>query len=84
MTQKKLCFVNVLWRKTCVCVSLPLVQALVQQRKMEELTSKRDAAEMRAAEAEEALKRAEVHAEEKDQELIEASKRLREYERVSR
>lgn len=51
---------------------------------MEELTSKRDAAEMRAAEAEAALKRAEAHAEEKDQELIEASKRLREYERVSR
>ncbi|XP_051917159.1 centrosomal protein of 290 kDa-like isoform X5 [Hippocampus zosterae] len=55
--------------------------ALVQQRKMEDLTSKRDAAEMRAVEAEEALKRAEAHAEEKDQELIEASKRLREYER---
>ncbi|XP_077423509.1 centrosomal protein of 290 kDa isoform X2 [Vanacampus margaritifer] len=55
--------------------------ALLQQRKMEELTSKLDAAEMRAAEAVEALRRAEAHAEEKDQELIEASKRLREYER---
>ncbi|XP_061629875.1 centrosomal protein of 290 kDa isoform X11 [Phyllopteryx taeniolatus] len=54
--------------------------ALVQQRKMEELMSKRDAAEMRATAAEEALKRAEAHAEEKDQELIEASKRLRDYE----
>ncbi|XP_057693788.1 centrosomal protein of 290 kDa isoform X2 [Corythoichthys intestinalis] len=53
----------------------------VQQRKMEELTSKRDAAEKRAAEAEEALKRAESHAEEKDQELIEAYKRLKDYER---
>ncbi|XP_061677672.1 centrosomal protein of 290 kDa isoform X2 [Syngnathoides biaculeatus] len=54
--------------------------ALVQQRKMEELKSKQEAAEMRAAEAEEALKRAEAHAEQKDQELIEASKRLRDYE----
>ncbi|XP_077373342.1 centrosomal protein of 290 kDa isoform X3 [Festucalex cinctus] len=55
--------------------------ALLQQRKMEELTSKLDAAEMSAAEAAEALKQVEAHAEEKDQELIEASKRLREYER---
>ncbi|XP_049578647.1 centrosomal protein of 290 kDa [Syngnathus scovelli] len=55
--------------------------ALVQQRKMEELASRRDAVEMRAAEAEEALKRAEAHAEEKDRELIEATKRLSEYER---
>ncbi|XP_037110622.1 centrosomal protein of 290 kDa isoform X2 [Syngnathus acus] len=51
--------------------------ALVPQRKMEELAS----IEMRAAEAEAALKRAEAHAEEKDRELIEATKRLREYER---
>ncbi|KAM9814775.1 centrosomal protein of 290 kDa-like isoform 3-T4 [Syngnathus typhle] len=46
-------------------------QELVQQRKTEELASKWDAAEMRAEEAEEALKRAEAHAEEKDRELIE-------------
>ncbi|KAM9814767.1 centrosomal protein of 290 kDa-like isoform 3-T3 [Syngnathus typhle] len=52
--------------------------ALVPQRKMEELAS---TVEMRAAEAEAALKRAEAHAEEKDRELIEATKRLREYER---
>ncbi|XP_077451484.1 centrosomal protein of 290 kDa isoform X2 [Stigmatopora argus] len=54
---------------------------LVQQRKMEELTSKNHAAEMRAAAAEEALRRAETHAEEKDQEIIEAFKRLKDYER---
>ncbi|XP_077568457.1 centrosomal protein of 290 kDa-like isoform X2 [Stigmatopora nigra] len=54
---------------------------LVQQRKMEELTSKIHAAEMRAAAAEEALRRAETHAEEKDQEIIEAIKRLKDYER---
>lgn len=58
-------------------------QALVQERKTEELLSKWDAAEMRATEAEEALKRAEDHAEEKDWELIEVSKRLKAYERVS-
>ncbi|XP_061531859.1 centrosomal protein of 290 kDa-like isoform X2 [Phycodurus eques] len=56
-------------------------QALVHERKLEELTSKWEAAEMRAVEAEEALKRAEDHAEEKDREVIEVSKRLTEYER---
>ncbi|XP_049578660.1 centrosomal protein of 290 kDa-like [Syngnathus scovelli] len=56
-------------------------QELVQQRKLEELASKWDAAEMRAAEAEEALKRAEAHAEEKDRELMEVSKRLKDFER---
>ncbi|XP_054631818.1 centrosomal protein of 290 kDa isoform X2 [Dunckerocampus dactyliophorus] len=52
----------------------------VQQTKMEELKFKLEAAETRATEAEEALKQAEAHAEGKDEELIEASKRLREYE----
>ncbi|XP_019750269.1 centrosomal protein of 290 kDa-like isoform X2 [Hippocampus comes] len=56
-------------------------QAMVQERKTEELLSKWDAAEMRATEAEEALKQAEDHAEEKDRELIEVSKRLKAYER---
>ncbi|XP_077423230.1 uncharacterized protein LOC144053076 isoform X2 [Vanacampus margaritifer] len=53
---------------------------LVQHRKMEDIASKWDAAEMRATEAQEALKQAEVDAEEKDRELMEASKRLKEYE----
>ncbi|XP_077373350.1 uncharacterized protein LOC144016291 [Festucalex cinctus] len=55
-------------------------QELVQYRKIEDVVSKWDAAEMRATEAQEALKRVEVDAEEKDRELIEASKRLKEYE----
>ncbi|XP_061772969.1 centrosomal protein of 290 kDa isoform X2 [Nerophis ophidion] len=54
--------------------------AQVRQKKTEELLSKLEAAKMQAAEAEEALKGAEAHAEEKDKELIEASQRLREYE----
>nr|XP_057930609.1 centrosomal protein of 290 kDa-like isoform X3 [Doryrhamphus excisus] len=52
----------------------------VQQKKMEELTFKLEAAEIRARDAEEALKQAEAHAEEKDKELIEALKRLKDYE----
>uniref|UniRef100_A0A8D2ZEC6 Centrosomal protein 290 n=1 Tax=Scophthalmus maximus TaxID=52904 RepID=A0A8D2ZEC6_SCOMX len=50
------------------------------QRKMEELRSKLEAAETRAAEAEQAVKLAEAHAEEKDKALIEASNRLGQYE----
>ncbi|KAE8296722.1 Centrosomal protein of 290 kDa [Larimichthys crocea] len=52
----------------------------VQQRKMEELKSKLEAAENRAKEAEEVVKLAEAHAEEKDKALIEASNRLSQYE----
>ncbi|XP_069574738.1 centrosomal protein of 290 kDa isoform X2 [Brachyistius frenatus] len=51
-----------------------------QQKKMEELKSRLEAADTRAAEAEEALKLAEDHAEEKDKALIEASNRLSQYE----
>nr|XP_061812853.1 centrosomal protein of 290 kDa-like [Nerophis lumbriciformis] len=54
---------------------------LVHQRKMKELQYKWNAAEVRAAEAEEASKLAQAHAEEKDREIIEVSKRLTEYER---
>lgn len=50
---------------------------------MEELKSLLRAAESRAAEAEQALKLAEAHAEEKDRALIEASNRLTQYESVS-
>lgn len=50
---------------------------------MEELTSKLDAAETRAAQAEKAAKLVEAHAEEKDKALIEASNRLNQYESVS-
>ncbi|XP_045893329.1 centrosomal protein of 290 kDa isoform X2 [Micropterus dolomieu] len=52
----------------------------IQQRKMEELKSKLDAAETRAVEAERMVKLAETHAEEKDKALIEASNRLSQYE----
>lgn len=55
----------------------------VQQRKVEELKSKLKAAEGRAAEAEEAAKLAEAHAEEKDKALIEALKRLSQLVSVS-
>lgn len=50
---------------------------------MEELKSKLEAAELRALDAEEAVKSAEIHAEEKDKELIEALNRLSQYESVS-
>ncbi|KAL6106276.1 cep290 [Pungitius sinensis] len=52
----------------------------VQQRKTEELKSRLEAAETRAAEAARAAKLAEAHAEEKDKALIEASNRLSQYE----
>lgn len=54
-----------------------------QQKKFEELRSKLKAAETRAMEAEQALRRAEAHAERKDKALIEASNRLSQYESVS-
>lgn len=50
---------------------------------MEELKSKLEAAESRAAEAEEAAQLAEAHAEEKDKALIEALKRLSQLVSVS-
>lgn len=50
---------------------------------MEELKSRLDAAETRAARAEKAAKLVEAHAEEKDKALIEASNRLNQYESVS-
>ncbi|KAI4825111.1 hypothetical protein KUCAC02_020809, partial [Chaenocephalus aceratus] len=49
----------------------------ITQRKMEELKSKLEAADARAAEAERAVTLAEAHAEGKDKALIEASNRLR-------
>ncbi|KAM7003571.1 centrosomal protein of 290 kDa [Tautogolabrus adspersus] len=52
----------------------------VQQRKMEDLKSKLETAEARAADAQRATKLAEAHAEEKDKALIEASNRLSQYE----
>ncbi|XP_008289537.1 centrosomal protein of 290 kDa [Stegastes partitus] len=52
----------------------------MQHKKMEELKSKLEAAEIRAMEAEEAVKLAEAHAENKDKALIEASNRLSQYE----
>ncbi|XP_030587745.1 centrosomal protein of 290 kDa [Archocentrus centrarchus] len=52
----------------------------IQQKKMEELKLKLEAAETRAVEAEHAVKLAEAHAEEKDKALIEASNRLSQYE----
>ncbi|KAM4572985.1 centrosomal protein of 290 kDa isoform 2-T2 [Odontesthes bonariensis] len=51
-----------------------------QQKKVEELTSKLRAAETIAMEAEQVVKLAEAHAEEKDKALIEASNRLSQYE----
>ncbi|XP_024909656.1 centrosomal protein of 290 kDa-like isoform X2 [Cynoglossus semilaevis] len=57
-----------------------VLPSATQQRKMEELQTKMEAAESRVAEAEQALKLVEAHAEEKDRELIEASVRLRQYE----
>lgn len=50
---------------------------------MAALQSKLESAEARAVEAEQAVKLAEAHAEEKDKALIEASNRLSQYESVS-
>lgn len=50
---------------------------------MEELKSKLKAAETRAMDAEQELRQAEAHAEEKDKALIEALNRLSQYESVS-
>lgn len=55
----------------------------MQHKRIEELKSKLEAAESRAAEAEQAVKLTEAHAEEKDKALIEASNRLSQYESVS-
>ncbi|XP_029009885.1 centrosomal protein of 290 kDa isoform X2 [Betta splendens] len=52
----------------------------IQHKRTEELKSRLEAAESRAAEAEQAVKLAEAHAEEKDKALIEASNRLSQYE----
>ncbi|XP_013873072.1 centrosomal protein of 290 kDa [Austrofundulus limnaeus] len=52
----------------------------LQQRKIEELKSKLKAAETRAMDAEQVLRQAEAHAEEKDKALIEALNRLSQYE----
>lgn len=52
----------------------------LQQKKMEGLKLKLEAAETRATEAEHAVKLADAHAEEKDKALIEASNRLSQYE----
>ncbi|XP_059192094.1 centrosomal protein of 290 kDa isoform X2 [Centropristis striata] len=52
----------------------------MQQRKMEDLKSRLEAAETTAVEAAQAVKLAEAHAEEKDKALIEASNRLSQYE----
>ncbi|XP_014264583.2 centrosomal protein of 290 kDa isoform X7 [Maylandia zebra] len=52
----------------------------LQQKKMEGLKLRLEAAETRATEAEHAVKLAEAHAEEKDKALIEASNRLSQYE----
>ncbi|XP_070686542.1 centrosomal protein of 290 kDa [Pempheris klunzingeri] len=52
----------------------------IQQRKVEELKSKLEAAVTRAVEAEQAVKLAEAHSEEKDKTLIEALNRLSQYE----
>ncbi|XP_053742818.1 centrosomal protein of 290 kDa isoform X6 [Synchiropus splendidus] len=56
------------------------IPSAIQQRKIEELKSKLENAEIRAEEAERALQQTEAHAEEKDKLFIEASRRLREYE----
>uniref|UniRef100_A0A665WNG4 Uncharacterized protein n=1 Tax=Echeneis naucrates TaxID=173247 RepID=A0A665WNG4_ECHNA len=55
---------------------LPLT---TQERRIKELTSKLKAATTRVVEAEQAVKLAEAHAEEKDKALIEASNRLSQY-----
>lgn len=53
-----------------------------QQRTLDQLKSRLEAAETRAAEAQKAAKLVEAHAEEKDKALIEACNRLSQYESV--
>lgn len=53
-----------------------------QQRTLDQLKSRLEAAETRAAEAEKSAKLVEAHAEEKDKALIEANNRLSQYEAV--
>lgn len=55
----------------------------IRQKKIAALQSKLESAEARAVVAEQAVKLAEAHAEEKDKALIEASNRLSQYESVS-
>ncbi|XP_077568461.1 centrosomal protein of 290 kDa-like isoform X2 [Stigmatopora nigra] len=62
-------------------VKVPKKESGIHQRKMKEFQLKWNSSEVKAAEAEEALKVAQTHAEEKDREIIELSKRLTEYER---
>lgn len=54
-----------------------------QQRTLDQLKSRLEVAETRAAEAEKSAKLVEAHAEEKDKALIEAYNRLSQYEAVS-
>ncbi|XP_077451488.1 centrosomal protein of 290 kDa-like [Stigmatopora argus] len=62
-------------------VKVPKKESGIHQRKMKEFQLKWKSSEVKAAEAEEALKVAQTYAEEKDREIIELSKRLTEYER---
>ncbi|XP_029290181.1 centrosomal protein of 290 kDa isoform X8 [Cottoperca gobio] len=57
-----------------------VLPSAIQQRTMEELKLKLEAADTRAVEAARAVKLAEAHAEDKDKALIEASNRLSQYE----
>ncbi|XP_029290176.1 centrosomal protein of 290 kDa isoform X3 [Cottoperca gobio] len=59
---------------------VPVLPSAIQQRTMEELKLKLEAADTRAVEAARAVKLAEAHAEDKDKALIEASNRLSQYE----
>lgn len=56
--------------------------AAQQQRTLDQFKSRLEAAEARAAEAEQSARLVEAHAEEKDKALIEAHNRLSQYEAV--